>query len=236
MTIVSRVVGRVGPREPGTSTPDHYIKTAIEIWIEQREAEEAQRKRDAGARNRVRPTATILQISRMEAAIQWQSRYLADTDKYEVRDFALQLRCWAYRWSFRRACEEDGIALSTANDRVDRAMLRIATGLMRDGVLTGEDIETDDDVDEKLGDAGKLVHPGEPAADRFDPPEWWPYAEQALLATGVEHEAIKVIYWKVREEFAGLPRSRKLVDAMERRFRTLRDHMRAMIRNSLGET
>lgn len=81
--------------------------------------------------------ATTKEVSRMEAAIGWQARYLSSRRYDGVRRvLAVWLRSKARRrGSFAAAVRRKGWSRATAYQGKDRALLIIAIGLMEDGVL-----------------------------------------------------------------------------------------------------
>ena len=132
MLTLARSVGRVGPKRYGAGTPRDYIKTEVELFVDRLIAE-AQ-----GGPARVSPVATAAEMSRMEEALDWLPRYMVGVPEGELGALQVQLACWQFKHSLSGACRAEGLNRDTVKDRIERACLRIALGLIRDEVPTGE--------------------------------------------------------------------------------------------------
>lgn len=134
--VASRTQGKVGPRMPGQSIPDTgwdpVDKAAFEFLMLN---DLTVARRYAAERNRSAFTASLAMLTRAEDAIRWQWRYLENAPK-ETAD-ALQLKLRSR--NFAEACRVLGLNRNTANKRVDKALLTIATGLILDRIPTGID-------------------------------------------------------------------------------------------------
>mgnify|MGYP001766255749 FL=1 len=117
------VAGPTGPRGYGNGMPD-VVYTAEEV-------------REMVALTDVpRITATSAMISRMEAVLNWQGRYLA-VDPALVGDsrvLKVYLRCRANKASFSKECKRRGWGRTRSYEQRDRALSAISQGLVRDQV------------------------------------------------------------------------------------------------------
>lgn len=190
MQVLGRVVGPVRPKGFGSTMPD-YDKDALERWFEQA-AEEEQRRKDASAKNRVRLGASLEQITHMEAAIWWPSRYVTGRTNFELE--TLNRWLWAKAGMGQFSVEGwvpitvlgnvHAVRRATAEKRVERAMLCIATGLIRDGVATGP--------------AAPMLAP--PNVSRGTPPS----SPRSWRETHTPHELAEYQHLeRAREEFPG---------------------------------
>ena len=213
MVTVGRSVGPVRPKGFGAGSPRDYTKDPVEIWFE-RMAAEHQLEQEQRERNRVVLTPSTEQIGRMEQAIHWQARYLALAPEPELRALQAQLACWQFRKSFAKECRELGLNRDTAKDRIERACLRIAVGLIADEVPTGEMVE----------DADGAPPPPPPAPPVVDLPVWWDELLVVLATEGL-HPARAFIWHRVRDDYAGLPRSKAMKAAQDYEIRRL--HLQA---------
>ena len=128
-----RLVGRIGPSKKSGFWPEMTVEFADQVaMLGTKELDAFYR-----AKNRTqRGGLGDREISRIEEAIEWPSRYLS-ADEFENERTALKVWTWceakdeSFARFFRIACEHR----STALRRRDRAFEIILRGLIRDGVL-----------------------------------------------------------------------------------------------------
>lgn len=122
LRLAASVAGPTGPRGYGNGMPA-VVYTADEI------ADMA--KPDFPSR-----PLMAAEVTRMEAVLNWQGRYLAGNPDLVGASNVLKvfLRCKATRRPFGKECERRGWARRTADDRIIKATSAIAIGLERDGV------------------------------------------------------------------------------------------------------
>lgn len=130
-----RIGGRVGPRRESGAWPDW------ELYGNPTDADlnciydgDQSGTRAAEARNAWRPSG--VELSRVEDALHWPSRYLSDP-KHDGNRRALQvwMLCCAKNRSFDGFLRRRGAVRQTAYRRLNRAAQSILDGLVRDGVL-----------------------------------------------------------------------------------------------------
>lgn len=127
LRVANRVAGPTGPKQYGNAMPRVIYDWAdILGWT----AEEEEKPTEGEP---VRLTPTSSQVERMERAILWQSRYLADFPDLAAF-LKVWLRCRVSRKKFGAECKRRGWARATAYRGRDRALAIIAEGLNRDRV------------------------------------------------------------------------------------------------------
>jgi hypothetical protein len=151
MRTVGRVVGPVRPKGYGSAMPEYTQpedKERFQIELSLiREGKVDRLLADANARNRVKIQASVAEINRMEQALWWPSRYLTGTGHFHLETLNHWLAC---QYSPRQFAPKGKVTLrlpngvtnkverQTAEKRLERARYIIATGLIGDGVETGE--------------------------------------------------------------------------------------------------
>jgi len=128
-----RLVGRVGPSRKSGFWPDMTIEFADQVaMMGTKELEAFYRAKNRAQRGGLGDR----EISRIEEAIQWPSRYLsADACANERQALKVWIWCEAKDESFSRFYVIACTHRSTALRRRDKAFDLILEGLLRDGVL-----------------------------------------------------------------------------------------------------
>jgi hypothetical protein len=138
--ILRRMPFSFGPAQFGNSWPQYRHELAD--LNSQEGADDDQKRQLAEARNRVRTRPSANDVTRMELALGWTARYLADVDQQERRDGVHSLSRLVGLVAMWRAAEREMEQIArklrqhpaTVRRRNRRGLDIIAAGLHRDGV------------------------------------------------------------------------------------------------------